>query len=321
MFGFTGTSLLGLARSLRRGGVIINEHTLSRAEARFHLEVLGRWFDFVGLDELSSRLARPAKRPFCLLTFDDGKRSHFTEVAPELQRQGVPAVFYVTTNPVTTGCCFWFDRRDQLLKAIGHCPSGLELNTLKQMSFDLLAERLERACAEHGFKPAGESADLQPMSWDEVRSLASRGFVIGAHGVTHAILTRETQRRAFAEIQESLATVSLELGAPCTTFAFPNGNYDAELARHALRCGATTVMTTDPLWADGRTAPWRLPRIQLFGGFSRARIETKLALAAVTGVLANPNGTGRSYRALYRAAAMLQAEVVLPEPRSHSCAE
>jgi hypothetical protein len=101
-----------------------------------------------------------------------------------------------------------------------------------------------------------------------------------------------------AEIEESLAIVTSELGVRCNTFAFPNGNYTFELARYALLCGATTVMTTEPMWVDGHAPFYRLPRIQLFGEFTRARIELKTALAGLRGVLENPDGTGRAYRSI-----------------------
>lgn len=298
MFQIATAWLLAFVRRMKNGGVIINEHTLTRAEIRLHLDVLSRWFDFISLEDLPARMARRAKRPFCLLTFDDGKRSNFTEVAPELERRRAPAVFYVTTEPLSNGGCLWFDRREQLVGALGHCPAGLELETLKQLTFAELNERLDRACAQFGIRPAAESDDVRLMSWEEARSLSRRGFSIGAHGRTHAILTREKKERAFAEIEESLVTVSSELGARCKTFAFPNGNYTFELARHASHCGAVTVMTTEPMWVDHESSRWRLPRIQLFGKFTRARIELKIALAAMRGVLANPDGSGRAYRSI-----------------------
>ena len=296
MFHIATSFLLALARQAKQGGVIINGHTLTRSQTRRHLEVLGRWFEFIRLDELPRRLTHPAKRPFCLLTFDDGKRNNFTEIAPELERRRVPAVFYLTTEPLSTGTCFWFDRRNQLVEALGQCPAGLELGALKKLPYNLLMERLDRACVHYGFTMESEPDHLRPMSWEEARNLARRGFVMGAHGLTHAILTREPKERAFAEIEESLAKVGSELGAPCKTFAFPNGNYTPELAQHALRCGATTTMTTEPLWVDQWSSFWRLPRIQLFGEFTRTRIELKVALAALRGVLANPDGSGREYR-------------------------
>ncbi len=296
MVNLAATFLLALSRRFKPGGVIINEHTLTRAQTRFHVQVLGRWFEFIKLEELAQRLARRARKPFCLLTFDDGKRSQFSETAPALERLRVPAVFYVTTEPLTTGACFWFDRREQLINALGFCPPALDLRTLKQLPFDRLTERLDRVCAQYDFRLRNDSDDLRPMSWDNARNLHERGFTVGAHGLTHAILTQETRPRAFAEIEESLATVGREIGSPCNTFAFPNGNSNAELIRHALRCGATTIMTTTPMWADRTSALWRLPRVQLFGSSSRARIEAKVALAAFRGVLPNPNGNGRRYR-------------------------
>jgi len=315
MINLAATFLLAFVRRIKRGGVIINEHTLTKAQTRFHVTVLSRWFDFIRLTDLPYRWAQPTQRPFCLLTFDDGKRSNFTETAPELERLRVPAVFYVTTEPVTTGSCQWFDKREQLVKAIGRCPAGLDLQSLKQLPFDLLMKRLEKACADYNFKPGDESDDLRPMSWEEVRSLNRRGFTIGAHGLTHAILTREKRKRAFAEIEESLAKATLEVGAPCTTFAFPNGNYNTELVWHAVRCGASTLMTTDPGWVDERAVLWRLPRVQLFGSASRARIESKIALAAFKGILANPNGSGRRERHGAEGEARGALPRVVPVPR------
>src|SRR6266542_1896036 len=81
-----------------KAGVIINEHTLTALQTHRHVNVLGRWFDFIHHDQLLDRIQRPRARPFCLLTFDDGKQSGYTETAPELERLGVPAVFYVTTR-------------------------------------------------------------------------------------------------------------------------------------------------------------------------------------------------------------------------------
>jgi hypothetical protein len=159
-----------------------------------------------------------------------------------------------------------------------------------------LTERLESYCKRYEFKPINKDDDVRPMSWDEARRLHRRGFTIGAHGVTHAILTHETKGRAFEEIEESIETVSHELGVNCDSFAFPNGNYTTELAMHAVSSGATTVMTTDPLWAGQTTPLWRIPRIQLFGSFSQTQIELKVVLAAIRGGLANPNGSGRRFR-------------------------
>lgn len=294
--------LLALAASGRRGGVIINEHTPSRADLGRHVDVLGRHFDFVHHDELLARLARPRPRPFCLLTFDDGKLSNATEAAPELTRLGVPAVFFVVTRYLRDGAPLWFDRYKALQRTLGRPPMGLEPDVVKSLPHALLEERLERACARHGVA-LEPHPDVQPMTWEQARALGRAGFTIGAHTLRHPILTCESEPEALRQIAESVADVRAELGAPCATFAFPNGNYTARLAQHALACGVATVHTTEPLWADARFPPWRLPRVQLHPGQSAEKAAIKLAVAATGRVLADPNGTGRRvYRRIQRLA-------------------
>jgi peptidoglycan/xylan/chitin deacetylase (PgdA/CDA1 family) len=236
------------------------------------------------------------------LTFDDGKRSQARETAPELVRLGVPAVFYVPSGFLSQGTPLWFDRHQALVQVLGGCPPGLEAERLKLVSASARDRWLEHTCAGLGLEEALDTDDARPMSWEEARQLHWQGFSIGAHGVTHAILTRETRERAMIEIEQSLARVSAELGTQCETFAFPNGNYTLELARHAMACGARFVVSTDPTWVDAHTPLWRLPRVQLFGAFDQKRIQLKLALAAVRGVLPNPDGSGRAYRRCNRLA-------------------
>ena len=293
--GYGSMALAQRLRSARAHGVIVCGHTLTARETGFQVDVLGRWFEFIHHDDLLGRLERPRARPFCLLTFDDGKRSNATELAPELERLGVPAAFYVVTQFLTAGAPLWFDRQHALVRALGYTPNGLDLPTLKRLPLALVEQRLELACARYGITPDMTSDDIAPMSWDDARRMASRGFTIGAHSVRHATLTNESEPDALADIARSIADVTAELGRPCSSFAFPNGNYTPHLAHHALRHGAHTVMTTEPVWAGERSAPWRLPRIQLFGEHSRAKIELKLAAAATGRLLVNPDGTGREY--------------------------
>jgi peptidoglycan/xylan/chitin deacetylase (PgdA/CDA1 family) len=293
---------LALARRARSGGLIINEHTLDPDQTRQHVQVLGRWFEFIPLEELPRRLDQSDGRPFCLLTFDDGKRSNAIETAPELERLGVPAVFFLVASFVGGRTPLWFDRYRALRAKLGTPPFGLGRQIVKQLPHELLLERLERACTRYGVEADMEDDDVRPMTWDEARSLHRRGFRIGSHGFTHAVMTRERLPDAFDNIAKGIARVSAEIGSPCTSFAFPNGNYTAELAQHALRCGVTTVMTTEPTWVD-RTFPlWRLPRVQLYGSDSREKIEFKLVLAATGRILTNPDSTGRVYTRINRLA-------------------
>ena len=297
-----GTISLALACRFKNGGVIVNEHTLNLEETRRHVELLGRCFEFIHLNDLPERLHRRSKRPFCLLTFDDGKRSNATIVAPELERLGVPAAFYVVSGAVEGQAPLWFDRYRALRKTLRAAPNGLTLQALKQLPYAALMQQIDNACSRYGIDADPRDDDVGLMTWEQARQLHRSGFSIGAHGQTHAILTRETKAAALESIEKSIAKVSEEIGEPCASFAFPNGNYTTELAQHAIRCGAKTVMTTEPMWADRNFALWRLPRLQIFGYDSPGKIKLKVAVGATGMFLKNPDGTGRVYRAIHRLA-------------------
>ena len=128
-----GRLSLEFVRLFKTGGVIVNEHVLSLEQTRRHVEVLGRCFDFIHLSELQNRIHARSKKPFCLLTFDDGKRSNATVVAPELKRLGVPAAFFVVTSSLGSNIPFWFDRYWALRAKLGTLPPGFELPALKQL--------------------------------------------------------------------------------------------------------------------------------------------------------------------------------------------
>jgi peptidoglycan/xylan/chitin deacetylase (PgdA/CDA1 family) len=302
MLSAIGSVSLALARCVKNGGVIVNEHVLDREQTRRHVDLFGRWFEFIHLNDLPQRLHCRSKRPFCLLTFDDGKRSNATAVAPELQRLGVPAVFYVVTSAVESQAPLWFDRYRALRRKLGRAPNGLTLKVLKALPFAQLTEQIERACSHYGVHADSRDDDVGLMTWDQIRELHRGGFSIGAHGHAHAILTRETKGAAFTSIEQSMTRIAQETGESCTSFAFPNGNYTAELAQYAVRRGAKTVMTTEPLWADQRCELWRLPRLQFFGDDSPWKIKLKAAIAATGRFLKNPDGTGHAYRTIRRVA-------------------
>ncbi|MDD5303376.1 MAG: polysaccharide deacetylase family protein, partial [Elusimicrobia bacterium] len=213
---------------------------------------------------------------------------------------GVPACFFVVTGFLGGEKPLWFNLYSLLQKKLGTMPPGLSPHLVKHLPHELLTERIERACRRHGVGADLDDDDVAPMTWDHVRALHAGGFSIGAHGVTHAIMTRETRSDAFENIAGSIARVSAETGAQCESFAFPNGNYTEELAKYAIQCGVRTVMTTEPTWADGRFPLWRLPRVQLFGVQDRGTVELKIAVSATGRILMNPDGTGKVYREINR---------------------
>jgi peptidoglycan/xylan/chitin deacetylase (PgdA/CDA1 family) len=288
--------LLAVACRVKRGGVILNYHTLSAAQMRAQIELWAPHFDFIHHDDLGRRIENPGRKPFCLITFDDGKKSNLTEAAPVLAQYGVPAVFYIVTK-FTDGVlpALWFDTYRAFLKELGETPQGLAPAELKRLPHQERLERIEKAYRAHGFEAALVGDDMAALSWDEVRELGKQGHTIGAHSETHPILTTVPTAEAKAEIERSMARVREEMGGACPSFAFPNGNHTEELARYAMHRGAQTVMTTDPTWTGAADEPWRLPRVQIHATQPGSRHQLKVFVASWGCLLQNEDGTGRRY--------------------------
>ncbi len=289
--------LLRLGTRGGRGGVIINNHTQDGRDIRRQIEILGPYFQFVDLSEITgySSTTQKGSRPFCLFTFDDGKKINL-DAARELFKSGIPAVFYLVTDFVGGDRALWFDELHALGSTSPEAVREFDLETPKSLPMDTLRRRLDKATRKYPARADLNDPRKAPLTWDDVGALAAQGFVIGAHTARHSILTNEQPERARLEIERSIRKVSVMLGTECTTFAFPNGNFTDELVAYARSCGVTSMMTTEPAWVASKyDLEGLLPRIQLFENQTEAKMLTKLNVSRLGFVLANPDGTRRAY--------------------------
>jgi len=217
-------------------GILINNHAQNAQQIRAQVEALAPFFDFIGYDDAKERLrSKPWKKPFCLMTFDDGAAINASETAPELLRLGVPAVFYLVTGAMDGQTPFWFDRFRALCQTTN--PERLPtLSECKAMPWRIRDERLDQLC-----KTTGVDADLtnpatRGMLWADAVRLQNDGFELGSHTIDHAILSVETTEEAARQITESVRQMKQQ-GLRCRTFAFPNGNASPSWVKIALDAG------------------------------------------------------------------------------------
>jgi peptidoglycan/xylan/chitin deacetylase (PgdA/CDA1 family) len=115
-----------------------------------------------------------------------------------------------------------------------------------------------------GWAGATSHSEDRPLSLEEVSTLERGGLVeIGAHTVTHPLLSARTVASQRDEIQQSKARLEETMGHPVTSFAYPYGGYTAEtvaLVREAgFACACSTVRNT--VWR--RTDRFQLPRFDV----------------------------------------------------------
>jgi peptidoglycan/xylan/chitin deacetylase (PgdA/CDA1 family) len=194
---------------------------------------------------VAETLAAPPRGRVLLVTFDDAMRSVHRLALPVLERLGVVATVYAPTHYILEGEPMgWLEVR-------GHLAT------------------------EH----AGE---LDPMTPDELREVARRGWEVGSHTCTHPWLTRLGDVTLATELTQSKAELEELMGQPCRTLAYPFGDQDPRVAAAAAAAGydgAVTLPGRVPSWPRIPTAIERmtLPRIGVYRDDDWRRFRLKVS--------------------------------------------
>jgi peptidoglycan/xylan/chitin deacetylase (PgdA/CDA1 family) len=220
------------------------------------------------------------------LTFDDGYRDNLTHAAPILARYRLPATIYLSSGFIGTGEIPWFDRVAIAIKATDRVRLSLgdeaalplssaaerlqavdaALGYLKRLPDHERRVKLDRLVVDLGGKPR-EERKTDMLSWDDVHALRGLGFSIGAHTVSHPILSRVGAEQAWTEIHDSKVAIERALGAAVRGFAYPNGgagDYTESTVELVRRAGFDHAVTTcrglnsvrTPRFALHRGGPW-----------------------------------------------------------------
>lgn len=233
----------------------------------WQMEVLARCFHVLPLREAVTAISagRPLPPRAVCITFDDGYRSIHDLALPVLRRLGLPATVFVTSGHVDKGN-MWNDR---IIEAVQMLPNGpLDLRDLGLGAFSLnslddrmaaigtLTERskylppqersnvIERLAAMAG---ASMTPELM-LTHDMLLNLDRCGIEIGAHTVTHPILTSLDDAAARAEILGGKKDLESILDKPVRLFAYPNGkvgmDFDQRHVAMVREAGFDAAFTT-----------------------------------------------------------------------------
>ena len=314
---FAGTRWLGvnaLLRSVSRQrllvicyhGVISEEHpkdtlrtrnAVSVCKFREQLCIVRRFFNPVSATDVLAFINGNVALPDypVLVTFDDGFRNNLTCAAPELERQGVPALINVTTGLIGQDRMLWTQELDERIlgwqgdtvpmpNGAGDAPLPFGMATRVE-----IAQRIRQSCKcisnderesyldrlrEAPF-PGGEAWHRELFefaSWDEVRALNARGFAIGSHTVHHCILTRLDRPMLEIELRESKSTIERELDQECPYLAYPNGgpdDYSPKVIAMAADAGYSMAFTSVGSLNSRRLVPLQIDRVTISGGLSK----------------------------------------------------
>jgi len=301
----SGLHRVGLSRGLtraagwtRRGPVFailtyhrVNDHrdpffsAMPTTVFERQVQHLARHYTVLPVEELVDRMrAGAVPRNAAAITFDDGYRDTLTHAAPILAGYGLPATVFLATGFIGTTEVPWYDRLATALKLSRRpsviAPSGEELvlETIEdrvralartQTHLKTLPEEQFRRAFARLLEGLGsserQSAKNAMLSWDDVHALRGLGFRIGAHTVTHPILSRITAERVRAEVLGSREMIQGACGVAPRAFAYPNGrpaDYTSAVVEVVREAGFSCAVTTRFGLNTEQTSPWELRRGQ-----------------------------------------------------------
>ncbi len=220
------------------------------------------------------------------ISFDDGYENNYMHAFPVLQRHGLKAIFFVPTGRIDREVRhFWWDRLDWLhsrgvstedvtgelrkldpsLHALSDAHIRFYFKTLPGSKQAEILSRLEQQLGNAEI--ASENSKIfDPMSWDQIRSMASAGMTIGSHTVSHLILSVAGSAQVYSEVLSSRQRIQDETGQECWCLSYPNGErWDFRpLDEHAvLRAGYLCAFTLIPGAINSHTSRYVLPRIAI----------------------------------------------------------
>jgi peptidoglycan/xylan/chitin deacetylase (PgdA/CDA1 family) len=231
--------------------------------------------------------ANPLPPRSVLITCDDGLLNTFTDMLPLLQSEGVSCLFFVTAASCTNEPgMLWYEELYHLMRTRPLTDAELQLpkeegtDSPSSMSFHTRwwsvirqASRLDTKTRTDWINKlrtnCGSTQSLHSekrwrlLNITELKQLADAGMTIGAHTVSHPVLSLCSDEEARSEIQGSKITLERALGRPVWAFAYPFGN-PATMGERELRlaseAGYACAFLNVEHWGSESANRFALPR-------------------------------------------------------------
>jgi Predicted xylanase/chitin deacetylase len=252
-------------------------------------------YNVITLDDLCSCFPdlTPLPENSAIITFDDGFRDNYLNAFPILKKYKLKATIYVCSGTVDNGKRLWFDRISLILNSskvrrfsfngedFDFAPDGFSVHyRIHEMMKDYSPEQVNKSIEELAASVRVDESSLESiegsgmLSWDELRRMQESGITIGAHTVSHPILSHLDDDVLEYEMLMCQRVLENNLGRSVRHFSYPNGtpsDYDERALELVSRHYSSATTTTAGLTTETSDI-YRLPRmhvddeVELFGG-------------------------------------------------------
>jgi peptidoglycan/xylan/chitin deacetylase (PgdA/CDA1 family) len=247
-----------------------------------------------------------------LLTCDDGLLNNLTDMLPVLREENARCLFFVTgASAAEARSTLWYEDLFLLfLRAPAGkfevSPGGVEIcaelssreqrraiwwDAVKRLSQidaqsrrafvrtagEQLGENLTQNIANAG---SSSCRRFGLMTLPELRSLADAGMTIGAHTLSHPMLSQMPAELADVEITECKKKLEAALQKPIWAFAYPFGDpasVTPQVLALAKEAGYSAAFLNYGGGLGSELPPWALPRIHVTSEMTLAELEAHVS--------------------------------------------
>ncbi len=186
-----------------------------------------------------------------LITFDDGYRDNYLNAFPVLIKYNIPAVVFLTTEPIETDNPLFFDALRFGLMNTSRLKLDLQDICLRKYFLDKknkthiagiireimnFSKKMDYASKTRLIRTIYDRLDLEwaegknkkiYLSWDEIREMSKSNIEFGSHTVTHPQLSALSFEECKEELIKSKQVIEDRINKPVRALAYPfGGNKD-----------------------------------------------------------------------------------------------
>ena len=243
-----------------------------------HIKFLKKYYKIIHIKDIPSlindykKLNINDKRPYCVLTFDDGWADFYKYAFPIIKKYEVLVTIFLPTSFIGTDRIFWTENVIHLLinrkknvslnrsdnttinwieNLTGDIHTNIEyvIKYMKNMSPEEIIEILQKL--HYRWEVPGIKERIDFLSWEQVNEMALSGYInYGSHSVSHCILNKLNEESIFRELnvsKELLIKKDLVLKS-FIPFCYPNGGHNDSISRMVKEAGYSLAVTTKNGW-------------------------------------------------------------------------
>ena len=278
-------------KSLSQRSMIVSLETF-----REQLKFLQKHYIVISLDEYfyfkeSGRYNK--KKPYAIISFDDGWGDNYLFAFEELRRAALPAIIYLTSGYIGTDKIFWPEEITEILLNI--TPKDLHQSVrmeIKQLLTENIYQIILKIINESDFYKKKEYVNIlilhlkvfpkekiynlkrllnlkkkterlfydRLLTWNEVYELKKNNISVGAHTHSHTILTNVSLETANEEINKSKKIIEQKVGHRIADFSYPNGAFNSTIINLLHKAEFRSAVTGINKLSTFRTSPFEIHR-------------------------------------------------------------